>query len=76
MFLNAKAVKERTIEIAEEVHGKKCRIQPALVDQIDQLVEAIIREMVVQQKDLALTLRPTDWAENQLALAKSLRGEA
>ena len=74
-YINTKSVKQLAKQFGKDIHEKDLNVSLEFVSQVDQLVEAIVKEQVLKQENLSKTLRATSWAEVNLAEASRKQPE-
>ena len=65
-LINAKIVRMLSKGYAKQIHGDHYQVSLGYVQQINELVEAVIKSSVAKQDGLAGTLRPTEWGNKCL----------
>lgn len=74
-YINTKSVKQLAKQFGKDIHERDLNVSLEFVSQVDQLVEAIVKEQVLKQENLSKTLRATSWAEVNLSEASRKQPE-
>tara|TARA_X000001382_G_scaffold8143_2_gene5932 strand:- start:7477 stop:7722 length:246 start_codon:yes stop_codon:yes gene_type:complete len=70
-YINTQNIKLFAKKYGKQIHGKDLQVSLEFITQVHELVEAVVKSNVVQQDNLAGTLRSTDWGNNCIADANS-----
>lgn len=68
-LINAKNIRSLSKSYANQIHGKRVLISHAYLQQINDLVEAVVKSNVAKQDNLKGTLQSTNWGNDCLVEA-------
>ncbi len=72
MLINKSHVKNLAKTYGKQIHDKDLRVSDDFVNQINDLIKAVVMTNVTKQDNLAATLKATDWAHDRLEDAEEL----